>query len=430
MNNGTPTPAGLPRHGRTADHRPPRHGSYVANAAPPRRLPIPDVPIRCSAQSPGTPARFARPRFIWTRNEFSGALGDLGTFLPHIIGAITVVGMPPSGVLIWFGVFYLASGLYYGVPMGVQPMKAASAAVLIQQMAPAEVAGAGLVIGAVFLIAGASGLVTALARLIPPTVTAGVQVGLGLSLAALGVRLVQQQAWLGIVVGASMLLLLGNRRLPAALVGLGGGVALAWITGSLPAVPPLSVGFHLPPFVLPTWAAVKRGTEIIVLPQIPLTLTNAIIITAAVTHQLFPKEEHHVTERSLAISTGLGNLIAAPFGGYLMCHGAGGITGHYRFGARSATAPALIGGAFLALGVLLGASATLLLLLIPSAVLGCLLLFSGIELALSSKPQSYTNADLFVVLGIAAISVATNPAVAFVIGLPIAYAVRRRWVVL
>jgi MFS superfamily sulfate permease-like transporter len=106
--------------------------------------------------------------------------------------------------------------------------------------------------------------------------------------------------------------------------------------------------------------------------------------------------------------TGLGNLLAAPFGGYLMCHGAGGLSGHYRFGGRTATAPVLIGLVFLGLGVLLGESGYALLKTIPDAVLGALLLFSGIDLALASKPQSYKDADLFLVLLMAAIGIASD----------------------
>jgi predicted benzoate:H+ symporter BenE len=411
----------------TPGQRPARSGSYRADTIHGPRGPVPDVKIRCAAQPADAAPLFARPRFVWSLNELSGALGDLGTFLPHVIGAITVAGMAPSGVLIWFGLFYLAAGAYYGVPMGVQPMKAASAAVLIQQTAPGEVAGAGLVIGAFFLIAGLSGLVTRLARVIPAAVTAGVQLGLGLSLAVLGVRLVEAQPWLGLIVGVVMLAQLANRRVPAALAGLALGVALSRLAPGAAPLPSLSVGLHLPPVVWPSWAEVVRGTEVMVLPQIPLTLTNAIIVTAAVTHQLFPKEIHHVTERNLAISTGLGNLIAAPFGGYLMCHGAGGIAGHYRFGARSAAAPAIIGVTFLALG-LLGGSAIAVLALIPAAVLGALLFFSGLELALSARPHTFAGEHLVVVLVVAAISVAANPAAAFLLGLPLVYVLRRGWV--
>ena len=132
-----------------------------------------------------------------------------------------------------------------------------------------------------------------------------------------------------------------------------------------------------------------------------------------------------MTERNLAITTGLGNLLAAPFGGYPMCHGAGGIAGHYRFGARTATAPLLIGLAFLAMGVLLGDGAIALLALVPAAVLGSLLFFSGIELALAASPQRYAGEAWAVVLVIAVISVTASPAVAFVLGWALAVAIRR-----
>jgi hypothetical protein len=133
-------------------------------------------------------------------------------------------------------------------------------------------------------------------------------------------------------------------------------------------------------------------------------------------------------ERNLALTkTGLGNLLAAPFGGYLMCHGAGGIAGHVRFGARTATAPVLIGFVFVVLGIGFGESGYALLKTIPDAVLGGLLLFSGLELALSSKPQEYRDGDLFLVLLMAAVGVALNPAAAFAVGLPLAYTFKQKW---
>jgi SulP family sulfate permease len=368
-----------------------------------------------------------RPRFAWNLDEASGSLGDLGTFLPHIIGAITVVGMDPTGVLVGFGLFYALSGSFYGIPIAVQPMKAASAAVLIQPMAPGSVAGAGLVIGAFFLLAGATGLVSKIARVLPPTIAAGLQLGLGLSLAALGIRLIEKEIWLGVGMCAFMLVLMRFPRLPVALIAVVVGAAIGVATGISPPFPHFDFRIHLPNAVWPSWAQVRDGIEYAVLPQIPLTLTNAIIVTAALSRQLFPDEGHSVTERNLALTTGLGNLLAAPFGGYLMCHGAGGLSGHVRFGARTATAPLIIGMVFLVLGLFFGSSGYQLLRTIPSAVLGGLLLFSGIDLALSSKPGQYKDAELFLVLLMAAIGVAVNPAVAFAVGLPLAYGLRHGW---
>ena len=379
-----------------------------------------------SGQESGEPAP-ALPRFAWNRREVAGAVGDLGTFLPHIIGAITVAGMAPTGVLSSFGLFYLMAGLFYGVPMGVQPMKAASAVLLIVPMTPLQVAGAGIVIGAVFFLIGITGLVSRLAAAIPAAVAAGIQLGLGLSLAGLGLRLLQEQLWLGLLISVVTVILLGNQRLPAALVAVGLGIVLAQVTGTGAPLPHLTPGLHLPSLVWPTWDDVLRGTELAVLPQIPLTLTNAVVATAAVTRQLMPQRAGRVTERNLAITTGLGNLIAAPFGGYPMCHGAGGIAGHYRFGARTGAAPVLIGIAFLAMGILLGDSAFALLAMVPAAVLGSLLFFSGIELAVSSAPHRFSGPDLFPLLVVAALSVTTNPAIGFVVGMLWVAGARRGW---
>jgi len=390
--------------------------------APRRWLRRIDIRVR---QAEDEPATLGRPRFAWNMGEVSGSLDDLGTFLPHIVGAITVVKMDPTGILTTFGFFYAFAGAFYGVPMAVQPMKAASAAVLIEPMEPAAIAGAGLVIGAVFLVLGITGVVSRLARTRPGSIAAGLQLGLGLSLAALGIRLIETQIWLGVAISALMLALMRYQRSPVALVAVLVGIGVGQIVGIAPPFPVLDFGLHLPHLVVPTWAQILHGTEFAVLPQIPLTLT---IVTAAVSRQLFPREVHPVNERNLALTTGLGNLLAAPFGGYLMCHGAGGITGHFRYGGRTATAPVLIGLVFIVLGIAFGDSGYALLKTIPDAVLGGLLLFSGIELALSSKLHEHKGGDLFLVLLMAAIGVALNPAAAFAVGLPIAYAPQHKWI--
>ncbi|MBI4282585.1 MAG: sulfate permease [Chloroflexi bacterium] len=385
-------------------------------------LPL-DVVIRCSQQPPDRPLR--RPRFVIDLKELSGALGDLGTFLPHVLGAITVAGLSPAGVFVSFGLFYLGSGAFYGIPVGVQPMKAASAAVLIQGMTPAEVAAGALLIGLFFLIAGATGLVTWLARITPPWTTAGIQLGLGTSLAWLGVKLAWQHPLLGIVVAVTMGALLLQRRIPAALVGLAVGIGLAFALGINRGLPELEWGLHLPRGVFPKPQDFLRASYIAVLPQIPLTLTNAIIVTAALAKQWFPKEEHHVTVRNLSLSHGIANILAAPLGGYMMCHGAGGLAGHYRFGARTGGAPLIIGVAFVSLGLFLGSGGVALLALIPMAVVGSLLLFSGLELATSSHFWHFPRWTAGLALGVAALSFVFNPAIGFVAGLAVGWTLKR-----
>jgi hypothetical protein len=108
-----------------------RQRSWVIHAVRPWRwFRLAGIKVRLAESEPPTSAR---PRFAWNMGEVSGSLGDLGTFLPHIVGAITVVKMDPTGILTTFGFFYAFAGAFYGVPMAVQPMKAASAAVLMTQ---------------------------------------------------------------------------------------------------------------------------------------------------------------------------------------------------------------------------------------------------------------------------------------------------------
>src|SRR5271166_3163027 len=264
-------------------------GVYPAGDPPATWLRVPDIKVRCRRQAEGDPPLFARARFGWSMGEVSGSLGDLGTFLPHIIGAITIVRMDPTGILTTFGLFYALSGAFYGIPMAVQPMKAASAAVLIEPMDPGAIAGAGLVIGAFFLLMGMTGVVSRLARVLPGTIAAGLQLGLGLSLAGLGVHLIEKQLWLGVAMGAFMLTLMRYRRIPVALVAVVVGIFIGQVLGIAPPLPVLDFGWHFPHLVIPSWAQIVHGTQNAVLPQIPLTLTNAIIVTAAVSRQLFPE---------------------------------------------------------------------------------------------------------------------------------------------
>src|SRR5690606_40287904 len=206
-----------------------------------------------------------------------------------------------------------------------------------------------------------------------------------------------------------------TQRRPAPIARLSADNALAPAAGALPPSPDIRPGIHLPHLVWPAWEDVLRGARHLAVPQIPLTLTNAIIVTAAITRDLFPKELHGVDERSLALSTGIGNLLAAPIGGFPMCHGAGGIAAHYRFGARSATAPALMGIACLCLGLFLGDDATAVLSLVPHAGQLALHVFSCLELASPANTLGGGGRDRLVALVVVALSIITNPAVVFIV---------------
>ena len=149
-----------------------------------------------------------RRRFLL---ECSGACGDLGTFIPHVIGAVTVSGLAPAGVLFGFAAFLIAMGLFYGLPLPVQPMKAISAVILTGGLRPGEVIAAGIMIGVVLLVLGITGWIGRLARAIPQSVSAGLQLGLGLLIGVLGLKLILATPWLGL---GSLALLFALTRVP------------------------------------------------------------------------------------------------------------------------------------------------------------------------------------------------------------------------
>jgi predicted benzoate:H+ symporter BenE len=349
-------------------------------------------------------------------DECGGACGDLGTLLPYLIGTITVAGLAPAGLLLGFGLFLVASGLFYALPIAVQPMKAVGAVMLTSGLTPGEVAAAGIVLGLILLGLGASGAIGWLARLIPQSVTAGLQLGLGLSMAVLGLSLMAEAAWLGAMVLLVLLLLQRIPGCPAALLALGLAVAAGWLAGIVSAPAGMSPGLTLPALALPAWSDLPRAIELAVLPQIPLTLTNAVIVTAALAQALFPGTAGRASERNLALSSGLANLALAPLGAMPMCHGAGGPQAQYRFGGRSGTAPVLLGIVLLALGLWFADEAAALLTLIPTAAVGALLVVSGGDLALSRRLFDARPVCWPVIGATAALTIAVNPAAGLVCG--------------
>jgi len=143
-------------------------------------------------------------------------------------------------------------------------------------------------------------------------------------------------------------LLLANPKIPAMFMLLIIGIVSAVIVNPqlLTDLAKIHIGFQLPVFSLPmiTWNDLVTGTLFFTLPQILLTLGNAVIAITAENNELFP--DRLITEKKIAISQGIMNLASPLFGGIPMCHGAGGMAGHVRFGART-------GGALVILGSLL-----------------------------------------------------------------------------
>ncbi|RAK70455.1 putative sulfate/molybdate transporter [Hymenobacter edaphi] len=382
---------------------------------------------------PETATPPARPRIRFDRNELAGAFGDLGTDLPLLIGIIAASDVDAAGVLIMFGLMQVFSGLWYGLPMPVQPLKAFAALVIAQKLPGRLIFGGGLAIGAGMLLLTVTGLIDALARLVPKPVVRGIQLGLALQLATLALKEYVPADGLGGYVLAAVaflitVVLLGNRRVPAALLVIGLGVTYGLLFKLDLGTAQRALGLHLPTPHAPTWPDVVAGAVLLALPQIPLSLGNSILATRQVLHDHFP--ERAITVRQISFTYALMNLVNPLLGGFPVCHGSGGLAGHYAFGARTGGSVLLYGGLFLVLGLFFSQGFQQVVQIFPLPVLGVLLLFEALTLAALLRDVADTRAGLLLVLlvGLLCWGLPYGYLVGLAVGTAVYYAMRRGWV--
>lgn len=362
--------------------------------------------------------------------EAAGAFGDLGTLIPFLVGYLTIAKMDPVGVLVSFGLFKILAGLYFKTPVPIQPMKAIGTAAISHAgvIGPGAILASGLFSGVLWLLMGLSGAVTWIARLTSRPIVHGLILGLGLSFILEGIKLMEGDYAIAIVGVVLTFALLSRRRVPAMLVLLAFGAAVAFarqpaLLGELRQV---SFQLRVPQFALTGlgWNDVLTGVLVLGLPQAALTLGNAIVATVEENNALFP--DRPTTVRTVAIDHGVMNLVGASLGGVPMCHGAGGMAGHVRFGARTGGALVMLGLLVLFAGLFLADSVTTFFRLFPSSVLGVILLFGGLELAAGAHGNSTTKADRYVTLLTAGASI-WNMGAGYLAGLLLWHAFDRGW---
>lgn len=390
-------------------------------------------------------------RYLFNRMEFSGSLGDLGTLLPLIVGMVMVNDMSVTGIFYTIGAFYLLAGFYFGVPVPVQPMKAISAYAIATGATATQVsASAGLVCALLFII-GITGSIDIVGRLIPKAVIRGIQLSTGILLMMQGTKLIAGKTsiqhdygaiepflriqdiagipigyFFGIIGVLLTMLLLQNKKVPAALTLVCCGAAAGFLLSKPSTFSGLSFGLHSPPilpFGLPGSSDLTIALFVLVLPQIPMTIGNAIIATTDLSGEYFGDHSKKVTYKTTTLSMALANGLAFVLGGIPLCHGAGGLAAHYKFGARTGGSNVIIGCVFLLLAVFFGSQALTLIHLLPMSILGVLLLFAGMQLGLSILDMFNRN-EMFVVLLILCITLSSNLAWGFGAGLAAAYLVK------
>jgi len=372
-----------------------------------------------------------RGRIVFNRNELSGAFGDIGTDFPLVVGMILAAGLDPASVLIVFGAMQVLTGVVYGMPMPVQPLKAIAALVITQKLGGDVLYGGGLAIGLVMLVLVVTGLIGTLARAIPKVVVRSIQFGLGLQLATIALREYLPSSGivgygLALLSCITIVLLLGNRRFPPAPFVILIGVASTLIYGTNVDQIVHGFGIQFPQLHAPDPQDIWMGFILLALPQIPLSLGNSILATRQVTYDLFPQRP--ITVEKISFTYALMNLINPFLSGLPTCHGAGGMVGHYTFGGRTGGSVVLYGALYLFIGIFLAGSFGAVVQLFPKPVLGIILFFEAVAIMRLVRDVAHDTTDFPIVLigGLVAASLPYGYLIALIVGTALFYLSRHR----
>ncbi len=391
------------------------------------------------------------PRFRFDRLELSGALGDLGTLLPIAIAMVLFNGLNPLGLFLSIGVFYIVSGAYFGITVPVQPMKVIGAYAIATSMNANQILASSLLMGIFLLMVGLTGAIDLIRKVTPKSVIRGVQLSTGALLISGGIKFMvgtsKFQALqnavepylsfqfigpipislvIGGISGIATLLLLDNKKFPAGLIVVAAGLVAGLALGAKVDLSDGGISLYPPeilPFGFPQKADFTFALFALVLPQLPMTLGNAVLAYTDLSKEYFGDRSARVTNRKACVSMAMANFFSFCLGGMPLCHGAGGLAAHYRFGARTAGSNLMIGLIFVALAVFLGGNIVSLFNLLPMSILGVLLIFAGSQLVLTLMDLD-SRKDYFVATLILGITLASNLAAGFITGVILAQLLR------
>lgn len=368
----------------------------------------------------------AARRLRFDRNELAGSFGDIGTDLPLIIGIVLAAGLDSASVFIVFGALQILTGIVYGLPMPMQPLKAMAVLIITQKLSGEIVYAAGFAIGMTMLLLTSTGLLQRIAKWIPECVVRGIQFGLGLSLASLALKsYVPAMGLPGYVMAAIglivMVALWGNRRFPPGLLIIGIGFLYAFVSGLQLSTISEGLSVRIPQLHLPSLAHLWTGFLLLALPQLPLSISNSVIATEKTVSDLFP--EQPISIGKIGITYSIVNLSAPLLGGIPVCHGCGGLAGHYAFGARTGGSVIIYGFFYLALGLFFSGVLQEVLKVFPQPILGVVLLFEALTLLSLLRDQAHNARNMMIALlvGVVALTLPQGYLLGLVVGTVIVY---------
>jgi hypothetical protein len=340
--------------------------------------------------------------------ELSGSLGDLGTLLPLMTAMVLTNSISLPSTLLFTGAANIVTGMAFGVPLPVQPMKAIAAVAIARKFSQEETAAAGLVVASLVGLFSITGLVNWANKMTPVPVVKGIQVGAGLSLClSAGSSLLGTLSWTGPLWSDNLLWALAAAlfllttllfpRLPFAMIIFAIGIFFSLLSSTKDS--PDIVSGPAVPILHPSPKDFWYATSTAALGQLPLTLLNSVIAVSALCADLLPSPPHPTSPgvTNIGLSVAVLNLFGCWFGAMPACHGSGGLAAQHRFGARTGASVIILGAAKMALGfVALAHPAPILSVFagIPKALLGVLVLAAGVELAAVGESINSNSRDL------------------------------------
>ena len=359
-------------------------------------------------------------------NEFSGAIGDLGTLLPLAFALVVVNGFPPERLFLLFGLVYVFTGLYFKVPVAVQPLKAMAVIAIAKGFSVEMLSVTAFFYGILLLFLSLTGLIKFLQKVFTPGLVRGVQLGIGLILAQKAIELVIQKGILLNFSGSSLtiniILLIAatgvislfqfRKKIPISLILIFLSIIFFNFFGYSPGIN--NANESLISFTLPDLSKLLDAFIFLIIPQLPLTLGNAVYAANDICHTLWNDRAEKVSAPKLGFSIGLSDTIIGLLGGFPVCHGAGGMAAHAQFGAKTGKATIIIGSIFIFLAL---AGFSSFLFFIPVPLLAAMLLFDSYRMSMLVKKVK-DNIQLVTALLVGIISFATkNLSIALAVGI-------------
>jgi sulfate permease, SulP family len=314
------------------------------------------------------------------RRELSGAVADVGVLVPIAVALIVSNGLSATAVLLPAGLLYVAAAFVYELPIPVQPLKAFGAIAIAKGLGSDEIAAGALLMGIVFVVLGRLRLLDLAARAFPKALIRGVQLTVGLLFLKIAWGLVLdppkafaehalEPALATAIAAAAVVAALTLRRYPVSLLLVAcGGLVMVWLAAGDAALGPSELSVP----------SLGTAFAVLVLPQLPLSFANSCLATADAARVYFGERARAIRPGRLATSFGSANLLAGAVGGMPVCHGAGGLTAHVAFGARTGGAPLVMGFALLTLALAFGSGLAALLTAFPLPILAALLATAGL----------------------------------------------------